>query len=59
MLRNYIGIAFRNLARHKLYSTINVLGLAIGLALSLAFSTAAFQAIRAATANPVDSLRYE
>jgi len=32
MLRNYFTIAVRNLFRHKLYSAINVLGLAIGLA---------------------------
>ena len=32
MLRNYIKIAFRNLKRHKLYSFINIGGLAVGLA---------------------------
>lgn len=32
MFRNYLTIAFRNLISHKLYSTINILGLAIGLA---------------------------
>jgi putative ABC transport system permease protein len=32
MLRNYIKIALRNLIRNKLYSLINVLGLAIGMA---------------------------
>jgi putative ABC transport system permease protein len=32
MLRNYFTIAVRNLVNHKLYSAINVLGLAIGLA---------------------------
>lgn len=31
MLRNYIKIAFRNLLRNKVYSLINVLGLAAGL----------------------------
>jgi len=86
MLRNHLGIAFRNLARHKLYSLINLFGLAGsfylmraffqefpfrvtmgvgtfllggGLALALAFLTTIFQAVRAAAANPVDSLRYE
>ncbi|MDD9948009.1 MAG: ABC transporter permease [candidate division Zixibacteria bacterium] len=32
MLRNYLTIALRNLLRHKGYSAINVLGLAIGIA---------------------------
>ena len=32
MLRNYIKIAFRNLWRHRTYTIINILGLAIGMA---------------------------
>ena len=32
MLKNYLIIAFRNLKRHALYSTINILGLAVGMA---------------------------
>ena len=32
MLKNYLTTALRNLLRHKGYSTINVLGLAIGIA---------------------------
>ena len=32
MIKNYLTIAIRNLMRHKLYTSINVLGLAIGLA---------------------------
>ncbi len=32
MLKNYMIVAYRNLLRHKLYSIINVGGLAIGLA---------------------------
>ena len=32
MIRNYLTIAFRNLVRHKLFSVINIAGLAIGLA---------------------------
>ncbi|MBI2506012.1 MAG: ABC transporter permease [Candidatus Latescibacteria bacterium] len=35
MLRNYLTIAWRNLVRHKLYSLINVLGLATGMAACL------------------------
>jgi len=31
MLRNYIKIAFRNLWRHKSFSIINIIGLAVGL----------------------------
>jgi putative ABC transport system permease protein len=33
MLRNYFLIAFRNLVRQKLYSFINILGLAVGISL--------------------------
>ena len=32
MLRNYLKIAYRNLVRHKIYSLINISGLAIGTA---------------------------
>ena len=32
MFRNYLVTALRNMARHKLYSFINISGLAIGLA---------------------------
>ena len=32
MIKNYLTVAIRNLMRHKLYTSINVLGLAIGLA---------------------------
>ena len=34
MLKNYIKIAFRNLFRKKLYSFLNITGLAIGFACS-------------------------
>jgi putative ABC transport system permease protein len=35
MLKNYIKIAWRNLARNKVYSFINILGLSIGIACAL------------------------
>ncbi|MBD2699249.1 ABC transporter permease [Spirosoma sp. BT702] len=35
MFRNYAKIAIRSLLKHKLYSSINVLGLALGIACSL------------------------
>lgn len=35
MLKNYLLIAFRNLQRNKIFSLINILGLALGLACSL------------------------
>lgn len=35
MLKNYLIIATRNLLRHKLYSAINLLGLAVGIACCL------------------------
>ena len=31
MFRNYLTIALRNIIRHKLYSSINITGLAVGL----------------------------
>lgn len=35
MLTNYLKIAFRNLLRHKVYTGINVFGLALGMACAL------------------------
>ena len=35
MFKNYLKIAWRNLVRHKAYSTINIAGLAIGMASSI------------------------
>ncbi|HVI47741.1 MAG TPA: ABC transporter permease [Chitinophaga sp.] len=35
MLKNYIRIAWRNLSRNKVFSTINIAGLAIGIAAAL------------------------
>ncbi|MEX2400305.1 MAG: ABC transporter permease [Rhodothermales bacterium] len=35
MLRNYVKIAFRNLCKHKGYTFINILGLALGIACCL------------------------
>ncbi|BAV07076.1 ABC transporter permease [Filimonas lacunae] len=35
MFRNYLKIAFRNLARNKVYSFINIAGLSIGLACAM------------------------
>ncbi len=35
MLRNYIKIAYRNLLKNKVYSFINIIGLAVGLATCL------------------------
>ena len=35
MLRNYLTIAYRQLLRHKGYSLINILGLAVGIACCL------------------------
>ena len=35
MLKNYFFIAFRNFWRHKMFSLINILGLAIGISASL------------------------
>ncbi|MGF6925543.1 hypothetical protein QFZ48_001043 [Chitinophaga sp. W2I13] len=35
MLKNYFKIAFRNIVRHKAFATINIAGLAIGMACSI------------------------
>jgi putative ABC transport system permease protein len=35
MLQNYFKVAFRNLARHRFYSFINIFGLTIGIAVSM------------------------
>ena len=35
MLRNYITIAWRNILNNKVYSAINILGLAAGMAVAL------------------------
>lgn len=39
MLKSYIKIAFRNLSKHKGYSFINILGLAIGITLCILILT--------------------
>ena len=36
MIRNYILVAVRNLVRHKFFSAINIFGLAISIAISMA-----------------------
>jgi len=35
MIRNYLLVTLRNLARHRAYSIINIVGLAVGLATSI------------------------
>ena len=35
MLKNYIKTAFRNLAKNKLHSILNIAGLSAGLAVTL------------------------
>lgn len=35
MIRNYLKIAFRNLQKNKVYSFINIIGLAIGMAVAM------------------------
>ncbi|MFA9454683.1 MAG: hypothetical protein ACERK6_12310 [Candidatus Aminicenantaceae bacterium] len=92
MINSYLKIAFRNMKRYKVYSFINITGLAIGMAwpldyvlmrqwlqnfayrvsiqpwiflssaaaaLFIALLTISFHVLKAALADPVDSLRYE
>ena len=35
MIKNYFKVAWRNLVRNKAFSTINILGLALGLTCSM------------------------
>jgi putative ABC transport system permease protein len=35
MVKNYLTIALRNLRRHKGYTAINILGLAVGMACAI------------------------
>jgi hypothetical protein len=35
MFKNYLKIAWRNITRHKAYSTLNIAGLSIGMACSI------------------------
>lgn len=37
MLRNYLQVAFRNFWQHKVFSVINVAGLAIGISASVIY----------------------
>jgi len=32
MFKNYVKVAFRNILKHKVFSIINIVGLAIGIA---------------------------
>ena len=73
MFKNYLKIAFRNILRNKVYSFINILGLAAyqveisfwififagGITMFIALITISSQTIKAVLANPVESLRYE
>jgi len=53
MLWNHLKITIRYLIKNKLYSFINIAGLAIALL------TVSWQSFTAATNNPVNSLREE
>ena len=57
MIKNFFKSAFRNLLRHKAFSTINIGGLSIGMA--SAILTVSYQSVKASLANPVKSLRTE
>ncbi len=52
MLRNYMTVAFRNFYRHLGYSSINVFGLAIGIATSILISLWVIDELRVDTDFP-------
>ena len=35
MFKNYVKVAFRNLIKYRIHSIINILGLSIGIAISI------------------------
>ncbi len=73
MTQNFLSIAFRNLAKNKLYSLINILGFKLFLTVwtlgscclcvlprvLIAWVTVGGNAVRVARAKPVEALRYE
>ena len=52
MLKNYLVIAWRTMTRHKLYTFINVIGLAIGICSCLAIATIAHYELSFDTFHP-------
>lgn len=61
MFKNFFKTTIRSLWKNKGYSFLNIFGLAIGITCAglIALITVSFQAIKAAVANPVESLRSE
>jgi len=64
MLRHYVALALRNIARAKLYTAISVVGLAIGfgaaaLTLAVAIAAVLVHMWGMAGTRPVNALRYE
>lgn len=72
MISNYWKTAIRNLVRHKVFSFINIFGLALAMCVSMGIimlvadqvkhdrhNTKHPQTLRAVFVNPVDSLRNE
>ena len=74
MFTTYLRTAWRNLVKNKLYGTINIAGLAVGMTVSFLLLPATFlftlllslliclaavswQTMKAASTNPVDSLK--
>ena len=52
MFKNYLTVAFRNLKRHKLYSAINIIGLAVGMACCFLILLFVVDALSYDTQNP-------
>jgi hypothetical protein len=55
MLRNYLTVGLRSLTKNRAYAVINLLG----LALPIAIGTVAGHTFKVARLNPIHALRYE
>ncbi|MEO9869843.1 ABC transporter permease [Ekhidna sp.] len=58
MLKSYFKIAYRNMLKYKFYSAINVIGLSIGISMSLLIAVHVFNELGYETSYPKHKLIY-